>query len=148
MGNDCFSLIRCFYSMLSGWGWNICHSCLGLVCGCKGTDFSENMQYLEMMILFFLKVHTKQKPVIRMQLLWCVLMTGLFLFLFLFLWNRILTVFQEWTCRTDKATVWSHDYRWECHEGYGDGYDHPWCWLEYKGWEGLIINPVEPYTRP
>ena len=40
MGNDCFSLIR--------------------VCGCKGTDFSENMQYLEMMILF-LKVHTKIK---------------------------------------------------------------------------------------
>lgn len=37
MGNDCFSLIRCFLFQS--------------FCGCKGTDFCLNLQYLKMIIL-------------------------------------------------------------------------------------------------
>lgn len=37
MGNDCFSLIRCFLFQS--------------FCGCKGTDFYLNLQYLKMIIL-------------------------------------------------------------------------------------------------
>lgn len=58
--------------MLSGWDRNEYVILLGLVCECKGTDFSADMQYLEMMILIFdrkvfLQKYVKYIPILDLK---------------------------------------------------------------------------------